>query len=178
MGTKNMVKGALFITLGVLIPHLFHLMGAGPMFLPMHIPVLLAGFLAGPIIGSYVGLFTPILSYLLTGMPPIAPVPMLPIMIFELSTYGFVAGILYNRLRVNLFISLFGAMIAGRLVYGFTIYIMLIFLNIKMQKPIVAVIAAIKTGIIGIIIQIIVIPVIVKFLEGEFVDVRSDVGSK
>ena len=112
MDTGNIVKGALFITLGVLIPQLFHSIGAGPMFLPMHIPVLLAGFLAGPVIGSYVGILTPILSHLLTGMPPVAPVPMLPIMIFELFTYGFVAGILYNRFRVNLFISLFGAMIA------------------------------------------------------------------
>ncbi len=178
MDTKNIVKGAFFITLGVLIPQLFHSIGAGSMFLPMHIPVLLAGFLAGPVIGAYVGILTPILSHLLTGMPPVAPVPMLPIMIFELFTYGFVAGILYNKFRVNLFISLFAAMIAGRIVYGITVYVILIFFNIKMQKPIVAVIAAIKTGIIGIIIQIIVIPVIVKFLEGKFADDGSNIGSE
>ena len=44
MNIKNIVKGALFIALGVLIPQIFHSIGAGPMFLPMHIPVLLAGF--------------------------------------------------------------------------------------------------------------------------------------
>ncbi len=178
MNIKNIVKGALFIALGVLIPQLFHSIGAGPMFLPMHIPVLLAGFLAGPITGLYVGILTPILSHLLTGMPPVAPVPMLPIMIFELSTYGFIAGILYNKLRINIFTSLFGAMLAGRIVYGLMVYIILVFFDIKMQKPIVAVITAIKTGIIGIIIQMIVIPVIVKLQEGEFVNVRSKIGSK
>lgn len=176
--TENIVKGALFVALGVLIPQLFHLIGAGPMFLPMHIPVLLAGFLAGPVIGAYVGILAPILSHLLTGMPPVAPVPMLPIMIFELFTYGLVAGILYNRFGVNLFISLFGAMTAGRIIYGITVYVMLIFFNIKMPKPVIAVIAAIKTGMIGIIIQIIVIPVIVKFLEGKFADVGPNIGSE
>ena len=58
------------------------------------------------------------------------------------------------------------------------VYVILIFFNIKMQRPVVAVIAAIKTGIIGIIIQIIVIPAIVKFLEGKFIDVGSNIGSE
>ena len=176
MNIKNIVKAALFIALGVLIPQLFHSIGAGPMFLPMHIPVLLAGFLVGPITGLYVGILAPILSHLFTGMPP--AVPMLPIMIFELATYGLIAGILYNRLGISLFISLIGTMLAGRIVYGIIVYCLIIFFNIKMQGPIIAVIAAVKTGTIGIIIQIIVIPVIVKLLEGEFINVRPNISSK
>lgn len=179
INTKNIVKGALFIALGVLFPQLFHLTGVGgPMFLPMHMPVLLSGFLIGPTTGLYVGILIPILSYLFTGMPPVAPVPILPIMIFELSTYGFIAGILYKRLRLNLFISLVGAMLAGRFIYGLIVYIMLTFFGVKMQGPIIAVMVAVKTGVIGMIFQIIVIPVVVRLLEGEFINVRSDVGSK
>lgn len=166
MGIKDIAKGALFISLGVLVPQLFHSVGAGTVFLPMHIPVLLAGFLAGPITGLYVGILTPILSFLLTGMPPVAPVPMLPIMVFELFTYGLIAGILYNRLRINLFVSLFGAMLSGRIMYGFVVYILLTFFGIKMQNPAVAVVVAVKTGMVGIIIQIIIIPIIVRLWEG------------
>lgn len=178
--TTNIVKGAMFIALGVLLPQAFHLAGGGgPVFLPMHIPVLLAGFLAGPITGLYVGILTPILSHLVTGMPPVAPIPMLPIMIFELSTYGLIAGILYNKLRLNVFISLIGAMLAGRAAYGLTVYFIITLFSIKMPLgPIAAVVVAVKTGIIGIILQIIVVPILVKLLEGEFINVRSDISSK
>lgn len=175
MNTKNIIKGALFTALGVLLPYLFHLLGAGPMFLPMHIPVLLAGLLVGPITGLYVGIITPILSHLLTGMPPMAPVPMLAIMIFELASYGLISGILYNRLRINLFISLIIAMLGGRITYGLMVYIILIIFKIKMQTPILAVIAAVKTGIIGIIIQLIAVPVIVRLVEGEFINAGSKI---
>ncbi|HZX21283.1 MAG TPA: ECF transporter S component [Clostridia bacterium] len=175
---KNMAKGALFIALGVSIPQLFHSIGMGSVFLPMHIPVLLAGFLAGPLTGIYVGILTPILSHLLTGMPPVAPIPILPIMVFELLTYGFIAGILYNKLRINIFVSLFSSMLAGRIMHGLVVYIILMFFNVKMQNPLIAVITAVETGIIGILIQIAVIPIIVKLLEGEFINVGSNIGPR
>ncbi len=174
MKTKNLVKGALLVALGVIIPQIFHLIGGratGTIFMPMHIPVLLAGFLIGPITGLYVGILAPVLSYLFTGMPPIAPVPILPMMIFELAIYGLVSGILYNKLKINLFVSLIGAMIAGRLAYGLTIYIMLTLFNINlpgpMAGPLLAIVEAVRGGIIGIVLQIIIIPVAVKLLEGD-----------
>lgn len=179
MKTRNIVKGSMCIALGVLLPQVFHLVGgAGPAFLPMHIPVLLSGFLVNPITGLYVGILTPILSHLITGMPPIAPIPMLPIMIFELSTYGFIAGILYNKLKMNVFISLAGAMLAGRITYGLIVYIMLTFFHVKMAGPIAAVIGAVNNGILGIILQIVFIPVLVKLLEGELIHVRSNISPK
>lgn len=42
--TKELVLSALFIALGVVLPMVFHAIGAGPVFLPMHIPVLLRDF--------------------------------------------------------------------------------------------------------------------------------------
>lgn len=178
MNIRNIIKGAFFIALGLVLPQLLHSIGAGPMLLPMHIPVLLAGFLLGPITGLYVGIVTPVLSHLLTGMPPLAPVPMLPIMAFELATYGFVSGILYNKLRINTFVALIGAMLGGRLMYGIIVYLILIFFNLPLERPIIAVAVAIKTGIIGIMIQIILIPAIVRLLEGEFINDRSKIGYK
>ncbi len=87
----------MFIALAVVLPMAFHLIRVGgPVVLPMHIPVILAGFLAGPLAGCLVGVISPLISFLLTGMPPLVPVPVLITMIFELGTYGAVAGFLYR----------------------------------------------------------------------------------
>ncbi|MGV8145897.1 MAG: ECF transporter S component [Alkaliphilus sp.] len=168
----RMAKGALFIALGVLFPQLFHLVGfGGPVFLPMHIPVLLAGLLVCPIAGLYVGLITPILSYFLTGMPPLSP-PILPIMFLELATYGLVAGILYRKLKLNIFISLIGAMVSGRIMYGFVLIVMLNIFSIQLP-PALTVKAAIITGMPGMLIQLIFIPILVKSLAGGLRNARS-----
>ncbi|MCD5414214.1 MAG: ECF transporter S component [Clostridiales bacterium] len=167
----RMAKGALFIALGVLFPQLFHLVGfGGPVFLPMHIPVLLAGLLVCPIAGLYVGLITPILSYFLTGMPPMSP-PILPIMIFELAIYGLVAGVLYRKLKLNIFVSLIGAMISGRIMYGFVLVIMLNIFAIQLP-PGLTLKAAILTGMPGMLIQLTFIPILVKSLVGGLRDVK------
>ena len=43
--TVSMTGTALCMALGLVLPVLFHMVGAGPTFLPMHIPVLLCGLL-------------------------------------------------------------------------------------------------------------------------------------
>ena len=62
--------------------------------------------------------------------------------------------------------------------HGLVVYIILMFFNVKMQNPLIAVITAVETGIIGILIQIAVIPIIVKLLEGEFINVGSNIGPR
>ena len=89
---KKIVYGGLLIAIGVILPQLFHIFGqsAGQTFLPMHIPVILAGMLIGPVWGLGVAVIVPILSSLITGMPP---VPMLYFMLFELAAYAVVSGL-------------------------------------------------------------------------------------
>jgi len=71
---RHYLYGSLFLGLGVLVPQIFHMTGiGGAVFLPMHIPVILAGMLVCPMIGLYVGIFAPVISFLLTGMPPVSP---------------------------------------------------------------------------------------------------------
>jgi thiamine transporter ThiT len=74
--TKDLVKAALFLALGIILPYIFHMEGGmgGQMFLPMHIPVLLCGFILGERYGLLVGILTPVLNSVITGMPPIYPV--------------------------------------------------------------------------------------------------------
>jgi len=121
---RKMVTAGLFIALGIVLPMAFHaVQGAGPIFLPMHIPVLMSGLILGWKYGLAVGAITPILSHFLTGMPPIAPIPMLQVMIFELAAYGAIAGLLTKLIRTkdthaNIYLSLIGSMLVGRIIMG------------------------------------------------------------
>ena len=148
----------LFIALGVVLPiafHQFHL--AGRIFLPMHIPVLLAGILVGPMSGMIVGLVCPTLSFLLTGMPPAYAVPL---MTLELPLYGLVGGIAIRKLKTPLIPSLILAMIIGRL--GFAVGLFILGRLIELPYGIkYFILYAIPTGLPGIILQIILIPILV-----------------
>jgi riboflavin transporter FmnP len=163
MKAKRIVLSGLFIAFGIILPMIFHQFNmGGPMFLPMHIPVLIAGLFLGPIEGLIVGLITPILSSVLTGMPVMFP--MLPIMIFELGTYGFVSGYFYKKLKLNLFLSLILSMLDGRISAGIVVFILGSFFGYKGAGPIPFIKGAIITGMPGIIIQLIFVPLIVKLL--------------
>ena len=118
---KYLVMTALCVALGVVLPVTLHAIpDAGSILLPMHIPVLLCGLVCGPVYGLACGILAPLLSSLITSMPPMA---MLPSMICELAVYGLVAGILIRVIKTryniaNLYLSLLGAMLIGRVIYG------------------------------------------------------------
>jgi len=162
--TRYITHIALYLALAVLLPIGFHAFGLlGRMFLPMHIPVLLAGFLAGPLGGLVVGLLAPGISFLLTGMPPTYAVPL---MTLELAIYGLIAGLAYNRLKLNIYLALLAAMIMGRLMFGLGLMV----LGMFMQLPYSAAVffsasGAIATGLPGIIVQIVLIPIVVAALK-------------
>lgn len=163
MSTRKLVLAGFFAAFGVLLPQIFHIMGglAGPVFLPMHIPVLLAGFICGPVNGAIVGALSVVLSNLFTGMPGI---PMLFIMIIELPVYGYMAGLLYNKLKKNVFISLAGAMIIGRLSVAALIPLYRVVLGINLP-PKLSIVGIVSTGLPGILIQLIFIPSIILSLK-------------
>ena len=129
----------------------------------MHIPPLLAGFLLGPISGILVGVLAPALSYLLTGMPPTYAVPF---MTLELPMYGLVAGIAYKRLGLNIYISLIAAMLVGRLMFGLGLLVLGMFIDLPYSAAMFFSIGgAIVSGLPGIAVQIVVIPILVAALN-------------
>ena len=109
-----------------------------------------------------IGLVTPILSCLLTGMPPL--LPMLPIMVAELGVYGAISGLLYREIKANLILSLVVAMLAGRVTVGLVIALFAESLGVKIT-PLVFIGAAVSKGLIGIIIQFCFVPLCVNRLE-------------
>lgn len=163
--TKKLTITALCIALGVVLPFAFHSVpNAGSILLPMHIPVLLCGVLCGPVYGLAVGILAPVASNLITGMPPMA---YLPSMLCELAVYGLVAGLLIRFVKTrsnlgNIYISLIGAMLCGRLVYG---VLNAIIFKAGEYSMTIWLTGAFVTSLPGIAIQLIFIPAIVMTLR-------------
>lgn len=160
----KLVYAGVLTALGLIIPQAFHVFGtnAGSMFLPMHLPVLMAGILLGGAYGFGVGIITPILSSVLTGMPP---VPMVYFMLFETAAYGLVAGILAER-KYPVYLRLIPAMLAGRMVYGAALMAAVYILNLRFPFASgAAFVSGMASGLPGIAIQLIVIPVLYRVLK-------------
>lgn len=154
----------LYLALAVLLPIGFHAFGlGGRIFLPMHIPVLLAGFLMGPMAGLVVGLIAPTVSFLLTGMPPTYAVPLMSL---ELPLYGLCAGLFYHRLKLNIYFSLVVAMILGRIAFGLGLIMLGLFIDLPYSAVFFFSTAGpIVTGLPGIIVQIIIVPILVAAIR-------------
>lgn len=88
------------MALGILIPMLFHAAGLGPVFLPMFWPMAMGGFFLPAGLGAVMGGLTPLLSSMMTGMPP---VPTLYKMMVELAVLAGVVSILYQKTVLGTF---------------------------------------------------------------------------
>ena len=162
--TKKSIIAAVCLALCVVLPQAFHAIpNAGSIYSPMHIPVLLCGLICGWSFGLLVGILGPILSSLFTGMPPVA---VLPTMVVELAIYGLMAGLLFHLIRtkkltLDLYISLIGAMLVGRVVAGLVRAFIFSPGQVTMKAWATSYFV---TALPGIVIQLILIPAIVYAL--------------
>ena len=153
---RTLTTLGLLLAVGLLLPLVFHSMfgaAGGQMFLPMHYAVLLGGLLLGPIAGAFLGIATPLLSTLITGMPPVA---ILPPMLVELAIYGLVAGLAHRHWKLAPLWSLLLAMAAGRIALGLAVALLGPSFGLK-ANPVAYVLGSIVTGLPGIAVQIVVI---------------------
>lgn len=131
---------------------------------PMHIPVLLAGFLCGPWWAMVVGLAAPMLRHSLFLMPPLVTAFA---MSFELAAYGLFSGLLYRLLpkkTVNIYVSLIGAMILGRIVWGIAMVVISgVSGSAFTWSAFIA--GALLNAVPGIILHIVLIPILVMALK-------------
>jgi uncharacterized membrane protein len=98
-----------------LLPAAVHMLGLPVrQLLPMHWPAILAGLVYGWRSGAVIGAASPIVSYLIAGMP--RP-EVLPSMTFELAAYGFIAGFMIEVLGRGRLEAALAAVIGGRLVF-------------------------------------------------------------
>lgn len=152
----------------VAIPQIFHVMGAmsglgtglGEAFLPMHLPIILVGLLAGPYAGAVAGFIGPIVSFALSGMPGFV---MLPFMMVELCVYGLVAGLL-RTVKLPVFVKVVLVQIAGRIARGAAI-VFAVFVLGNESIRVASIWMSIGTGIFGLVLQWILLPLIVYRVE-------------
>lgn len=163
---RDLSLGGLFGALAIAFPIVFHMFGPalGPIFLPMYLPVLAAGLLISPGVAVWVGLLSPLLSFALTGMPPIAPVPTAIMMSLELAALAGVAGLLYQKLKWNIWLSIIGAMIASHLVFALELATIAPLLGF--HPPFLAYLgAALLRGLPGTALQLTVVPAAVAAVK-------------
>lgn len=154
--TRAYLFESLFIILAVSLPSIFHLLGAPVRYiLPMHWTVILAGLVYGWRGGAISGFLSPVISFMITGMP--YPVSLIP-MTAELTVYGTMTGMLKEKLKINSFISIAIALVSGRVIY---------LLMFALFNPILDIfgyfVMAMVPGLFIGLLQIIALPFIAKF---------------
>lgn len=164
---RKMILSAVFLSLGVVLPFFTgQIKEVGDTLLPMHIPVMLCGLICGGKFGFIVGLILPPLRAVTVGMPPLYPNAVW--MALELATYGFTIGFLYASFHKKqmwwLYGSLIISMLCGRIVWGIAKAVLL---GISGKAfPMQAFIAGgFLDAFPGIILQLILIPAIMKIKE-------------
>ncbi len=164
----QLLYSATFLSLALLLPFLTaQVKVLGAALCPMHIPVIICGFVCGPFWGMVVGAAAPLLRAFMFGMPTAFPDAFA--MAFELAVYAFVAGMLYKKLKKNIFmtyVTLLASMVSGRLVWSLVMVV--IALIGKLDEPIsfALIWSSTVTGSIwGIVLQIVAIPPIISVLK-------------
>ena len=164
---RKLILAALFLALGTVLPTLTgQIKEIGDSLLPMHFPVMLCGLLCGAPYGLTVGLCLPFVRSLTFGMPPLYPNAVW--MALELATYGFVIGFLYARLKKkalpHLYVCLVSSMIAGRIIWGIS-KAALLGMNGRTFTANAFIIGGFVDALPGIVLQLVLIPLIMKTIE-------------
>mgnify|MGYP000799036000 CR=1 FL=1 len=163
---QKLVFSALFLAMGLLLPFLTgQIPEIGSRLSPMHLPVLLCGYVCGGAWGAVVGAVTPLLRSLLFTMPPMLSALA---MAFELAAYGLVAGLLYKWLPKKapfVYVSLVGAMLIGRIVWGVASFFVYRFGMGKVFTWELFAAGAFVNAVPAIILQLVLVPVVVLALQ-------------
>lgn len=167
--TVKAVVSAGIIALAVLLPQLVHLAAGaqgGVKWLPMYLPVLLGGCLLGAWWGLGIGVLSPVVSFLVTLAfgNPMPAATRLPYMIVELAVFAAVSGLFSKRIAENAwmaFPAVLLAAVAGRVSF---LAVAAIFQTVS-PLSVSTVWAQIQTGLLGLVLQAVIVPVAVMLLS-------------
>lgn len=121
---KAITAAALFGALAIVFPILFHALSLGHVFMPMFIPIAVASFLLPLRLSLTLGVFVPVISSILTGMPPLIVPPIGILMIVELTTLAALNWLFFNKLKLPLMIAPIPAVIINRAIYLALVFVM------------------------------------------------------
>ena len=167
MFVKKLTLTAMFLSLGIVLPMLFgQVPQIGSMLLPMHIPVFLCAFICGCKYSVPMSFILPLLRTVLFSRPKMYPDAIA--IAFELAVYALVAGIIFGVFSKKdlkaVYVSMLSAMILGRVV---RILVQMALLGLKGEIFTLGAVfsSVVITGIPGIILQLIAVPLILFILK-------------
>ena len=167
--TVKMLVSAGIIALAIGLPQLVHAVAgaqSGAQWLPMYLPVLLGGCLLGWQWGLGIGIVSPLLSFGITSLAGNAmPVAVkLPYMVAELAVFGAVSGVFSKRIAENswmAFPAVLSAAVGGRTLF---MTVAAVFQSVSPLSA-AAVWSQIQTGLVGLVLQATLVPIIVMILS-------------
>lgn len=167
--TVKMLVSAGIIALAIGLPQLVHAVAGaqgGAQWLPMYLPVLLGGCLLGWQWGLGIGIVSPLLSFGITSLAGNAmPVAVkLPYMVAELAVFGAVSGVFSKRIAENSWMAcpaVLSAAVGGRTLF---MTVAAVFQSVSPLSA-AAVWSQIQTGLVGLVLQATLVPIIVMILS-------------
>ena len=166
--TKITVKSLIsvgIVALAVLLPQLVHLVAGasgGVQWLPMYLPVLLGGCLLGWKWGLVIGVLSPLVSFAFTSLlgSPMPVAARLPYMMAELAVFAVVSGLFSEKIAENgwmAFPAVLLAQVSGRVAF---LLLAAVFQGVSSLSA-ATVFAQIRTGLLGLVLQAVIVPFIV-----------------
>lgn len=157
------VLAGLLLSAALVLPVFFHLLGLGSAFMPMFYPLALAGFLVAPPLAMIVGSCAPLLSALLTGMPPLYP-PIAFIMMAEGLLFTALPQPLKRFLRLGDWAVLLVVLLLDRVLLLALVQAMARFMELP---PRLLGWAAVVRGLPGLALMLAVLPWIIHALRAR-----------
>lgn len=167
-GVKITIKSVVSVVLIALacgLPQIVHAVAGvqgGTMWLPMYLPVLLAGLILGVWWGMGVAIISPIVSFIFTSMwgNPMPIIDRLPFMVVELCVFAIICGLFSKHIAKNVWLAfpaVLLAQIGGRTIFVLSVAIFNNFTSLKLS----VVWTQIQSGMIGLYVQALLVPMIV-----------------
>lgn len=135
---KTYLLSLLFAISGVVTPYLFHHFNlSGQIFLPIYFFVLFGAYKFGWRVGVITAIFSPLLSFVLSGMPVMA---ILPFVMLKGCLLAAIAGFVASKFRklsvLSILLAVMGYQLLGfAVVYLFTHNINLALMDLKIGYP-------------------------------------------
>jgi len=155
---RAMVISASMAAMGLVLPIAFHAVGLGSKFLPMLLPLLLNGFLVPLPWAIATGALVPLLSAVTTGMPPLFP-PVAFSMSLECAVLGGTAAAIYRGRPSRLWYALITAILLGR---ATSLGATWLFAQLLHLPATIVTAAALVQGLPGVLLQLAVVPLVVR----------------
>ena len=164
---RKIVYAAVCLALCMVLPLLTaNIPEIGRKFAPMHLPVLLCGFIAGPVWGCVVGVVAPLMRHLIFTAPTLYPDAVR--MMAELGVYGLAAGLFYRYLPkkpFGIYVSLLSAQFFGRVAWGLMAFAISLLDQAYPFRIELVMTETITNSLIGIAIQLVLIPPVVYAMQ-------------